>query len=437
MHPRPRQPFASLGKMPRTIIYSATMNRRNFLYTAPAIGALPRISAPGLPTDYADLDRAAARPVLRRDLFADPVIMESVELLRYEDNFICRVRTADGAEGISVSNNMQMQYLYPIQTKRINPFFVGKDARDLDRLIDGVYTYKSNYKLQSLALWVPLATVEFAVLDLLGKVAGRPIGELISDRIHLPEIPVYQANNNRGRSPEESLENIEETVARTGAKAVKFKVAGRMLDPEAPPRRSERLIPMVREAFGDDMTIYADANGGYDPEEAVRIGKLMAEYDYGFYEEPIAFDRYAELGEIATRIEVPIAGGEQEPSFYNFRYLIGENILDVVQPDIFYYGGMIRSMRVARMAAARDRICVPHISGSGLGFLYMAHFVSALENAGPYHEFKERTAELPYECPTASLGVTDGTLKVPTGPGAGVVVDPDYVKRHRVLDSNV
>ncbi len=415
------------------------MNRRYFLSTTSCLLLPPGASYPACtrgpapPFAYPDLDAAAARPVLRRDLFPDPVTIESVELLRYEDNFLCRVRTTDGAEGLSVSNNYQMVYLYPIQVLRINPYFVGKDARDLDALIDGVYTHMSNYKLQSLALWVPLATVEFALLDLLGKLADKPIGELLCDRIYQPKIAVYQANNNRGRSAEESLANIQETVARTGARAVKFKVAGRMLDAEAPAGRSERLIPMVRKAFGEEMTIYADANGGYEPEEAVRIGRLMAEYGYGFYEEPIAFDRYQELKDIAGRFNVPLAGGEQEPSFYNFRYLIGEGVLDVVQPDIFYYGGMIRSMRVARMAAAAGKICVPHISGSGLGFLYMAHFVSALENAGPYHEFKENTRELPYDCPTSSMTVTDGTLKVPTGPGAGVVVEPDFIRRHALV----
>lgn len=410
------------------------MQRRQFLATAPLLTA-PFAVRHVRSESYPDLDAAAARPVLRRELFADPVMIESVELLRYQDNFLCRVRSIDGAEGTSVSNNYQMIYLYPIQVLRINPYFVGKDARDLDALIDGVYTHMSNYKLQSLALWVPLATVEFAILDLLGKLVNKSMGELLSDRIHQPEISVYQANNNRGKSAEESLENIQETIARTGAKAVKFKVAGRMLDPDLPAGRSEKLIPMVRRAFGEDMTIYADANGGYSPEEAVRIGRLMAEYDYGFFEEPIAFDRYAELKKIAGQFTVPVAGGEQEPSFYNFRYLIGEGVLDVVQPDPFYYGGMIRSMRVARMAAARGKICVPHISGSGLGFLYMAHFVSALPNAGPYHEFKERTRELPYECPTSSLSVTDGKLKVPTGPGAGVVIDPEYVARHVVVNA--
>ncbi len=417
------------------------MKRRHFVSAAPLLLSAA-CKSPTTATekerqrnDYSRLDAARDQPVLRRELFPDPVVLESVELLRHENNFICRVRTADGAEGLSVSNNYQMIYLYPIATERVVPFFVGKDARDLDTLMEGVYTYKSNYKLQSLALWVPVATVEFAILDLLGKIAGVPIHRLLSAETFLPRIPVYQANNNRGKSAEESLDRIQETVARTGAKAVKFKVAGRMNDQDLPPGRSEKLIPMVREAFGPDMTIYADANSGYDVEAAIRIGRLMGEYDYDFFEEPIAFDRYDELKLVQEAVDVPLAGGEQEGSLYNFRYLIGEEVLTYVQPDIFYFGGMIRSMQVARMAAERGMQCVPHISGSGLGFLYMMHFVAALPNAGPYHEFKENTRELPFECPTASLSVEDGLLKVPTGPGLGVIIDPDYLARHRPVIS--
>jgi hypothetical protein len=57
---------------------------------------------------YAALDEAYAKPVLKRQLFSEPEIIETLELLRYNDNFICRVRSKNGAEGISVSNNMQM-----------------------------------------------------------------------------------------------------------------------------------------------------------------------------------------------------------------------------------------------------------------------------------------------------------------------------------------
>ena len=64
-----------------------------------------------------------------------------------------------------------MASLYPIFINRLCSFFIGKDARSREELIEEVYMYRSNHKLQSLALWVPLATIEFAVLDMPGKTA--------------------------------------------------------------------------------------------------------------------------------------------------------------------------------------------------------------------------------------------------------------------------
>ena len=247
-----------------------------------------------LTADYSVLDDVLARPVLRRDLFPDPVMIDTLELLRFKDNFICRIRSTEGAEGISVGNNAQLQSVWPIFNVRLQPFFPGKDARDLDALLEEIYVYKSNYKLQNLAFWVPLATIEFAILDMLGRIAEKSMGELIGD-IHHSSIAVYQANNHRGKSAEESLALIKKHVATSQAKAVKFKVGGRMShNADFPPGRTEKLIPMVREAFGDDMTIYADSNGSYDAAEAIRIGKIIEEYQYDFYEEPVPFDWYEE-----------------------------------------------------------------------------------------------------------------------------------------------
>ncbi|MEM6321969.1 MAG: mandelate racemase/muconate lactonizing enzyme family protein [Bacteroidota bacterium] len=383
---------------------------------------------------YAQIDAAFAQPVLKEELFQEPVIIESVELLEYQGNYICRVRSKDGAEGLSVSNNMQMQYFYPVFTKRVAPYFIGKDARDLEAILEGVYVHKSNYKVQNLALWVPVATVEFAILDMLGRIVNQPIGQLIGD-IHHPEIGVYRANNHRGKSAEESLEKIIQNVEESQAKAIKFKVGGRMSqNKDYPTGRTENLIPMVRQAFKGDMTIYADSNGSYDVQEAIRIGKILQDHQIDFYEEPTPFDWYEETKVVKEALQIPIAGGEQEPSMRNFRWLIGNDALDIIQPDIFYFGGMIRSMKVARIAAAVGKTCVPHISGSGLGYLYMMHFVSALPNAGPYHEFKGFNKQLPYYSDTTDFKVRNGQIKVPTGAGSGVEIAADYIAKHRVIE---
>ncbi len=71
------------------------------------------------------------------------------------------------------------------------------------------------------------------------------------------------------------------------------------------------------------------------------------------------------------------------------------------------------------------------MSGGGLGFLYMMHFVSALPNACPHHEFKGLRTSVQFQCPASPLTVVDGKIKVPTGPGLGVDIDPAYIKKHQ------
>ena len=379
---------------------------------------------------YSRLDNELARPVLKHQLFDAPAVIREIDLLHYRDNFICRAISEEGATGYSVSNNAHMRYLYPIVVKKIIPFFIGKDARNLDRLIDDVYLHDSNYKLQGLAFWISLATVEFAILDLLGRMAGKPIGELIGE-IHNPEIAVYRANNYRGLSAEESIQRIKRNVEQSAAKAVKFKIGGRMRkDMDDPPGRTEKLIPLVRKTFGEEMILYADSNGSYSEKKAVEIGRLLEKYSVNFYEEPVPFDWYEETRCVADALTIPIAGGEQEPSMRNFRWLIANDALQVVQPDMFYFGGMVRSMKVARMAHCLGKICTPHISGSGLGYVYMVQFVSALPNAGPFHEFKGINPYIPFDCPSSSLKSENGVVTVPTGPGLGLSLDPGFLKRH-------
>jgi L-alanine-DL-glutamate epimerase-like enolase superfamily enzyme len=385
---------------------------------------------------YAKLDEILKQPVLKRELFPNPVIIESLELLRYKDSFLCRVRSRDGAEGLSVGHS-GLKALYPIFLYNLQPFFLGKDARDLDLLLEKVFIYGFNFRYNGISLGTPLATIEFALLDLLGRIANKSIGQLLGDIQH-PEVTVYQATEYREKSVEQSMELIKHDVAEYNARALKIKIGGLMfmttdIHAVGPPGRTEKIIPLIRETFGKDMALYADANGFYSVQEAIRVGKLLEEYRYGFFEEPVMFDWHEETKQVAAGLKIPIALGEQEYSLHGFRWLIANDAIQVVQPDNYYFGGMIRSMQVARMAAAFGKSCTPHMSGGGLGFLYMMHFVSALPNAMPHHEFKGLGTSVQFACKTSPLKVIDGKIKVPTGPGLGVEIDPGYVGKHQLV----
>ncbi|MFB3906666.1 MAG: mandelate racemase/muconate lactonizing enzyme family protein [Acidobacteriota bacterium] len=426
-------------------------NRREFVVKAALAGGLPvslvalsagppvQAQVPGkVKANYARLDRILKEPVLKRELFTAPVIIQTLELLRYRKSFLCRVRSTDGAEGISVGHST-LNSLYPIFSHSLQPFFIGKDARDLDLLLDKAYIYNLNFRLSGMALGIPLATIEFAILDMLGRIAGRSMGQLIGE-IHHPRVKVYQATEYREKPVEESLELIKRDVAEYQAQALKIKVGGLMfmtadIHAVGPRGRSEAIIPLIRKTFGDKMILYADANGYYSVDEAIRVGKLLEEYDYRFFEEPVPFDWYEETKEVADALKILVAGGEQEYSLHGFRWLIANDGLQIVQPDNYYFGGMIRSMKVARMAHAFGKECTPHMSGGGLGFLYMMHFVSALPNAMAHHEFKGLKTQVQFECKTSPLSVQNGEILVPTGPGLGVEIDPDFIRKHQPVEA--
>ena len=420
-------------------------NRRTFVSTAlgGAVSALP-LSADSPPPPltpaaigarYRKLDEILKQPVLKKQLFDRPVIIDTVELLRLNNSFLCRVRSRDGAEGMSVAHT-GMSTLYPIFLKYVQPFFIGKDARELDTILDKVYIYQFNFRFNGMAFGLPLATLEFAVLDMLGRIAQKPVAELIGE-IHNPEVGVYMATEWREKPVEESIELIKGAFFSHDLNALKIKIGGLMfmttdMYAQGPPGRTERMIPLVRKTFGDKVALYADSNSFYTVPEAIRVGKLLEEHKYAYFEEPVMFDHVEEIKQVADALTLPIANGEQDYSFYGFRWLIAHDGLEIVQPDNYYFGGMIRSMKVARMAAAYGKTIVPHMSGGGLGYLYNIQFVSSVPNAGVHHEYKELGANIRFECKTASLKIEKGKLKVPTGPGFGADFDPDWVKRHQL-----
>jgi L-alanine-DL-glutamate epimerase-like enolase superfamily enzyme len=237
------------------------------------------------------------------------------------------------------------------------------------------------------------------------------------------------ASGNRGNSPEAEVAHLQRLVAESGARALKFRLGGRMSrNADSLPGRSEALIPLVRDTFGDDVMLYADANSSYDTREAIRIGRLMEEHRYGYFEEPCEFDDLWSTKEVADALDIPVAGGEQEFSIHRWRWTIANRGVDIVQPDLHYGGGMIRAAKVARMAAATGMQVVPHMSGGGLGYLDVVQFASFTPNIGPFMEFKGNT-DLPVSCATSSLKCENGTVRCPAGPGFGVTIEAGFISR--------
>jgi len=218
-----------------------------------------------------------------------------------------------------------------------------------------------------------------------------------------------------------------------GINAVKFKVGGRMSNnADSIPGRTEALIPLVRERLGPDVAIHADSNGSYDPPKAIEVGKLLEKINAVFFEEPCPFDHLEDTRTVADALEIPVAGGEQESSERRFRWMIANDAVQVVQPDLHYYGGFIRAARVARMADYAGMPVTLHLSGEGTGYADMLHFCSFTPNTGPYQEYK-RGVEDSGKWFDPPLKLRDGKISVPQGPGLGTSINRQFINELRLL----
>ncbi len=416
--------------------------RRHFLRTAAtgltAASLAPHLRAAppardALTDTYARLDAAADRPVVDISRLREPLLIERIEFLRQGETHLVRVRAKNGATGVAVGNERDMPYLVPVAQQLMVPPLLGKDARDWENLIETVYLHASNYKRQGLLFWLPFAAIEFAVLDLLARVAGISVSTLLGGKPG-GTVDLYHAHEDRHRSAAESVDRMLAARDRFKTRAAKFKVGGRMREnADVVPGRTEALVPLARAKFGDAFTLYADSNGSFDVPRGLEVGRLLDRHGIAIYEEPVPHDLYEETKRIADALTVPLAGGEQESSHNRFRWMIAHRALDVVQPDLFYFGGLVRSIRVARMAHAAGLKCDTHISGTGLGFLYMLHFVACIPNAGPFQEYKSFDGRIPLDTPAQTHTPVEGRLRCPTGPGFGIEFDPAWLAAARTL----
>jgi L-alanine-DL-glutamate epimerase-like enolase superfamily enzyme len=415
------------------------LTRRDWLkYTGGAAlaASLPRSLAAAAAADFSaprdihPLIREPETPMF--DLpgqFKAVVKIESVEMLKRDNNFFVRTRSTDGAVGIT--GTKQVEDFIPIFQHLVAPQFIGKDARDLESLVD--LAYRENYKLASIPLWCSIAYVEQSLLDMLGKIAGKPVGALLGGVIR-QEIPVYLSGSARTLSAEEEVNVYVRGIAETGATAVKFHMGGRMSrNLDIYPGRTETLLRVAREKLGDKTILMADANGSYDVENGIRIGRLMESLNYAFYEEPCPFEEWSETQAVAKALKIPIAFGEQQFSLWQFDWMLRNGVMQIVQPDMNYNGGLIRAKRVARIAEKLGKTIVPHNTQTGATSVNILQFASCTKNATPFMEYPWRA---PQRTPTwykPDFKITDGKIRVPDAPGMGLEIDPEYLKAATVV----
>jgi L-alanine-DL-glutamate epimerase-like enolase superfamily enzyme len=351
-----------------------------------------------------------------------PVVLRSAEMLKVDgEHEFVRVVSEDGVEGVVKANSRmaEVSSLFHLVAK---PRLIGEDMRDIEALIQALYVRE--YKFAGLAFWTAVGHIELAVWDMLGKTAGVRCVDFMGPVLRT-EIPIYISSLRRNTTPEEEVAWLSREVEQTGARGVKIKIGNRMSrNADASPGRSEGVVKAVREHFGDDFIIYADANGSYDAPRAIEICRMLESYGVAIVEEPCPYEDVEMTRQVVERVNIPVAGGEQDGSAERWRWYLDHGGLDVLQPDFMYNGGMCRTLAVQRAALAKGVGVAPHYPRNGSETVELLHFAAQAANLHGLQEYRGQPRDLDF-AHEPIVSPRHGVLTLPAGPGFGIAFDPD------------
>jgi L-alanine-DL-glutamate epimerase-like enolase superfamily enzyme len=357
-------------------------------------------------------------------------------LLESDHVAVVRVRTDNGMEGIGQTAAHGADLTVDMLHKFIAPVFLGQNPWDLQALAHRAL--KQNYKFNGTIKNRALCGVETAVWDLLGKATGQPVYRLLGGAVR-DSIPMYASSLSRKITPEQEAQRMTDAIGKQGFRCVKIKIGGRMSqDRDEWPGRTEQIIPLMREALGPDVDISADANSSYSPQKAIKIGRLLEQYNYFHYEEPCPFDNLDSTAQVAAALDIPVAGGEQDSDLRTFKRMIDNRVVDIVQLDVGYIGGITQARKVAEMADLTGIPCTPHCANHSMLQVFTLHLAAAMPACYHYQEWRVDTdAQWAEEIYEPLLQVIDGKVALPTAPGWGVALQPEFVKKADVRASRI
>ena len=353
----------------------------------------------------------------------------SVETFGNEHVALVRVRTDEGAEGWGQIAPYHADVTTQVLHRQVAPHALGRDALELESLVDEIP--EREHKFPGSHLYRALAGLDTALWDLRGKLEGKSVCELLGAQ---PQpLRAYASSMRRDITAAEEAERLARLRHEGGFDAFKVRI-GKELghDEDEWPGRTEDVVAAVRAGVGDDVALLADANSCYSPRKAIEVGRMLEAHGVSHFEEPCPYWELEWTREVTQALALDVAGGEQDWDLRVWRDVTGTRVVDVVQPDVCYVGGLTRALRVAELAREAGLGCTPHAANQSLVLVFTLHFLAAIENAGPYLEFSIEPDEYyPWQVGMYEPRprVVDGLVQVPEGPGWGVEISSDWLAR--------
>jgi len=315
---------------------------------------------------------------------------------------------------------------------------LGTDALDfadtLDLINEREHKYPGSYLRRA------TTGLDTALLDLRGKLEGKPVTALLGGTPG--KLRAYASSMKRDITPEDEARRLCKLRDDFGFDAFKWRVGAECgRDRDEWPGRTEEIVPTVSRALGDGMAKLVDGNSCYSPKRAIEVGRLLEAEGIGHFEEPCPYWKFDWTKEVTDALSIDVTGGEQDCEFTAWETMIGMRAVDVVQPDVMYLGGMLRTLHVCRMAEKAGLPVTPHAANLSLVTMCTMHLLRAIPNAGKYLEFSIEGADYyPWQY-DLFLGepyrIEDGKATVTDAPGWGVEINPAWLDKAQYKVSGI
>lgn len=330
---------------------------------------------------------------------------------------LVRVHTDAGITGIgSVYSHPDL--VRTIVEGQLRDFLLGEDPCDFEALWDRGYGLTRWYGRKGAAVSA-LGGVDTALWDIRGKAAGLPVYKLLGggrDRV-----PAYASAILWKDDAAELADEAACHVAR-GFRAMKMRL-GRDYDYDCAAIRS------VRDRVGPDIRLMVDGNARYTLPQAERISPVLRSCGVFWFEEPFLPENPDTFLALRPSLGIPLAAGENEFGLQGFRELVDRRVVDIVQPDCSRSGGITECRRIAALASRHDLRVATHSWSDAVAIVANAHLMASLPN-GLTVEIDRTGNPLVDDLLSQPLQLIDGELVVPQGPGLGIELREDALRRY-------
>ena len=342
------------------------------------------------------------------------------------------VRTDQGISGYGESSPMNVRAIAALLNEALKPFVVGQNPLDRERLWEKMYF--STYKLGVMgAQTEAIAGIDIALWDILGKVTGLSLSQLFGGR-RRDRVRMYASIGGGAESSPVEMARRAARAVEEGHSMIKIRMDWGTIRTDADPPHDWAVLSEVRRAVGDKIELGFDANNGFTVSTAIRLGRrFQNELGVIHYEEPVAQYDYAGIAQVVAALDVPVAAGEHEYTRWQFRDLITQANIRIVQPDLVKCGGISEAVRIAALASAYNRVLVPHQTQPAIGTAANLHFTVcfAREERAQEYDINPKRAVL-NRVIHPPLEQKNGFLPVPDGPGLGIEVEEGELRKLRV-----